>query len=132
MKIYTSYFANRLKLQNAGIISVSIALYPPRWFRGIITKYVSPTYDILHNTSTEEEYTKRFNSEILNHRDPKKFIQSLEQTARGKDIALCCFEMPNEFCHRHLVAKWMNEQLGLDIEEYGISKNPVYEEQSLF
>lgn len=132
MKIYTSYFANGAKLQKEGIMMIGIALYPPKWFYGSSVKYVSPSWDILHNSKSEEDYIRRFNSEILAHRDPKVFLSSIEKMAKVKDVALCCFEKPDEFCHRHLVAKWMNEQLGLDIEEYGVSHNPIYTEQSLF
>lgn len=27
----------------------------------------------------------------------------------GKDICLICYEKPNDFCHRHLVADWFRE-----------------------
>ena len=115
MKIYTSYFSNGAKLAKAGIMMIGIALYPPKWFTGLSNKYVSPSWDILHNSKSEEDYVQRFNSEILAHRDPKAFLSAID-----------------DFCHRHLVAKWLNEKLGIQVEEFGISKNPVYSEQSLF
>lgn len=132
MKIYTSYFSNGAKLAKAGIMMIGISLYPPKWFTGLSNKYVSPSWDILHNSKSEEDYVQRFNSEILAHRDPKAFLSAIEKMANGKDVALCCFEKPDDFCHRHLVAKWLNEKLGVQIEEFGISKSPVYSEQSLF
>ena len=132
MKIYTSYFSNGAKLTKAGIMMIGIALYPPKWFTGLSNKYVSPSWDILHNSKSEEDYVQRFNSEILAHRDPKAFLSAIEKMANGKDVALCCYEKPDEFCHRHIVAKWLNEKLGLQVEEFRISKNPAYSEQSLF
>ena len=132
MKIYTSYFSNGAKLAKSGIMMIGIALYPPKWFTGLSNKYVSPSWDILHNSKSKEDYVQRFNSEILAHRDPKAFLSAIEKMANGKDVALCCFEKPDDFCHRHLVAKWLNEKLGIQVEEFGISKNPVYSEQSLF
>ena len=132
MKIYTSYFSNGAKLAKAETILIGIALYPPKWFTGLSNKYVSPSWDILHNSKSKEDYVQRFNSEILAHRDPKAFLSAIEKMANGKDVALCCFEKPDDFCHRHLVAKWLNEKLGVQVEEFGISKNPVYSEQSLF
>ena len=132
MKIFTSYFANGTRLKKAGVMMIGIALYPPKWFYGPSIKYVSPSWDILHNSKSEDDYVERFNSEILAHRDPKVFLANIEKMSKGKDVALCCFEKPDDFCHRHLVAKWLNEKLGLHVEEFGISKNPVYSEQSLF
>lgn len=132
MKIYTSYFSNGAKLSKDGIVMIGIALYPPKWFTGQSIKYVSPSWDILHNAKSNEDYIQRFNAEILAKRDPKVFLSNIERMANGKDVALCCFEKPDEFCHRHLVADWLNKNLGLNIEEYGISHNPTYTEQSLF
>ena len=132
MIIYTSYFANSKKLHKDNIVVIGIALYPPKWFAGPSLKMVSPSYDILHNSQDHEDYEKRFFSEILAHRDPKVFLSNIERLANGKDVALCCYEKPDDFCHRHLVAKWMNEKLGLQIQEYGVSRNPTYTEQSLF
>lgn len=132
MKIYTSYFANSKKLHKESIVVIGIALYPPKWFAGPSLKMVSPSYDILHNSKSQEDYEQRFSSEILAHRDPNVFLNNIERLANGKDVALCCYEKPGDFCHRHLVAKWMNEKLGLQIEEFGVSKNPTYIQQSLF
>lgn len=118
MKIYTSYFANRAKLAKADVMMIGIALYPPKWFTGVSNKYVAPSSDILFNSESEEDYTHRFNSEILDHRNPEVFLSIIEKVANGKDVALCCFEKSGKFCHRHLVAKWLNEKLGLQIEEF--------------
>ena len=132
MKIYTSYFANGKKLHKEGIMLIGIALYPPKWFAGPSLKMMSPSYDILHNSKSQDDYIRRFNDEILAHRDPKVFLSNIEKLSNGKDVALCCYEKPEDFCHRHLVAKWMNAKLGLQIEEFEVSKNPTYTEQSLF
>lgn len=132
MKIYTSYFANSKNLHRENIVIIGIALFPPKWFNGPSLKMVSPSYDILHNSKSQEDYEQRFFSEILDHRDPKVFLSNIERMANGKDVALCCYEKPGAFCHRHLVAKWMNEKLGLQIEEFGVSKNPTYIQPSLF
>ena len=33
------------------------------------------------------------------------------------DIALICYEKPSDFCHRHLVAEWLNQN-GFKCEEW--------------
>ena len=132
MKIYTSYFANGARLHKAGIMMIGIALYPPKWFEGPSIKIVSPSWDILHNSNGEEDYTKRFETEILARRDPKTVMAAIEHLANGKDVALCCFEKPNDFCHRHIVAKWLNEKLGLEVSEYTTTPVQTYVEPSLF
>ena len=37
--------------------------------------------------------------------------------AAERDIALVCYEKPEEFCHRHLVADWLRKY-GHDIKEW--------------
>ena len=45
-------------------------------------------------------------------------IQELSTlTHQADEIALVCYELPNEFCHRHLIAQWL-KQYGYDVEEY--------------
>lgn len=132
MKVYTSYFANSANLRKQGIVMIGIALYPPKWFDGKSVKLVAPSYDILKNSTSTENYVERFKTEILAKRNAKQFFEAIEFIGQGKDVALCCFEKPNEFCHRHLVAEWLKEQLGLEVEEFGISHNPQYRQGDLF
>lgn len=33
------------------------------------------------------------------------------------DIALICYEKPSDFCHRHLVSEWLNQN-GFKCEEW--------------
>ena len=35
----------------------------------------------------------------------------------GKEICLICYEKPSDFCHRHLVADWLNKN-GFECKEY--------------
>lgn len=135
MKIYTSYFGNSKKLQQAGIKVIGISLYPPRWFNGISLKQVAPTKSILFaNGQTQEEYTRRYRSEVLSRQDMQQFLKTVEQASGGQDVALCCYEKPEDFCHRHILADWIKEKLGIEISEYGYTpkKEPDYVQGSLF
>lgn len=135
MKIYTSYFGNSKKLQQAGIKVIGISLYPPRWFNGISLKQVAPTKSILFaNGQTQEEYTRRYRSEVLSQQDMQQFLKTVEQVSGGQDVALCCYEKPEDFCHRHILADWIKEKLGIEISEYGYTpkKEPDYVQGSLF
>lgn len=135
MRIYTSYFGNSKKLQQAGIKVIGISLYPPRWFNGISLKQVAPTKSILFaNGQTQEEYTRRYRSEVLSRQDMQLFLKTVEQASEGQDVALCCYEKPEDFCHRHILADWIKEKLGIEISEYGYTpkKEPEYVQGTLF
>lgn len=119
MKIYTSYFAMMRNFPE-NIIPIAICAKPPTWYEGLVYKKLAPSYDILMQYKTqpnEELYTQRFASEILNNLDFTIVMKELEQLANGKDIALMCFEKPDDFCHRKLVAKHIIS-LGYEVSEF--------------
>jgi hypothetical protein len=137
MKIYTSYFAKSAKLREAGIFPIGIALRPPAYFNGVTLGIVAPKGRMLRNYTTEERYTEQYHNEVLRYVDPQGFLKELERIGRGQDVALCCFEKPGDFCHRHLLAAWLTERTGVEIVEFGVSQTvkseaPKVEQATLF
>ena len=48
-----------------------------------------------------------------------------------KDKVLLCYEDPLLFCHRHIVAAWLESELGIIVPEVAIVKNKIiYLEQN--
>lgn len=129
MKIYTSYFGNIKALRQAGIIPVCIALWPPRWFNGPCLRNVAPSYSILKQTRSDEEYTRRYNSEILTPLNVAETIELIKERWGEQPIALCCYEKPDEFCHRQLLAEALRKQ-GIEVTEF--SKPQAPPQPSLF
>lgn len=133
MKIYTSYFANGKKLKAAGVMMVGITLYPPKWFNGPNLKIVAPTYALFNISDAPDEiYNARFRKEVLAKVSPQNFYQELQKMSGGHDVALCCYEKPGDKCHRYLVGKWLEEQLGIKVIEFGTDEKPKYIQQDLF
>lgn len=116
--IYTTYFAQLRNLPK-NIVPISICAKVPEWYRGRRCSYLAPTYDDLmeyRNTHDEEEYTRRYNEHVLSRLDANNVVQDLKRFEE-KDIALICYEKSSDFCHRHLVAKWLNEN-GYECKEW--------------
>jgi len=68
----------------------------------------------------EKEYVKMFEGRILAKLNQDEIVRKIEGIAkrhRMDKVALCCFEKPGEFCHRRLVAEWLNDK-GYKIEEF--------------
>lgn len=131
MKIYTSYFGNLRKLTQERIVPVSIARYPPKWYGGHSYTALAPTAYMLSGSCSHEEYLSRY-AELTWRMNAADVVKDLEQMSQGRDVALLCFEKPGQFCHRRLAADWLHKELGIDVEEFGVSKNPVMEQGSLF
>jgi hypothetical protein len=119
MRVFTSYFGKQKKLHEAGIVPVGISLWPPKYFYGTSLGQVAPKRYMLNDSLSEEEYTNMYHKDVLRYVDPQGFIKELERIGRGKDVALCCFESPDKFCHRHILAQWLMEKTGIEIVEFG-------------
>ena len=102
--IYTSYFGS--KKWNYGN-AVSIARYSPRWYQGHIYEPLFPTDRILkmYHTGmlTDKGYADMYYEQVLLHLNPNDIYNDLD----GK--ILLCYEKPDDFCHRHLVAQWLRD-----------------------
>ena len=117
--IYTTYFANIRKLTNE-ITPIAICAKPPIGYSGIVYKSLAPKYDTLmryKDTKDEKSYVSEYKSTVLNQLDVHSVVDELYALSKTKDIALVCYEKPSDFCHRHLVCDWLNEN-GIECSEY--------------
>lgn len=121
--IYTTYFAN-LKNLPKDITSISIAGKCPDWYDGLQFKVLAPKWDffkVWKETGDNDYYIKCFNEQVLSGLNPKLIVDRLFELAQNDNIALVCYEEPGKFCHRHLVAKWLNDN-GIKVNEFGRHK----------
>lgn len=132
--IYTTYFSYLRNLP-PNIIPVSICGKAPEWYHGLQYKKLAPKYYFFmewKKTHDNEYYIKHFNDEVLAllsitkvltelqcaiPEDIKIKMQSPFYTSQEWHIALVCYEKPEEFCHRHLVSKWLYEN-GFECKEF--------------
>lgn len=122
MKIYTSYFANIKNLEKEDIIPISIARYSPKWFLGKRYTYAAPTSFMLSSQCSREQYLSMY-KDILRKLNPEYLVNAIRYMSRGKDVALCCYEKPEEFCHRHLLAEWLTQN-GYEVKEFKVKEEP--------
>ena len=130
MKIYTSYFAVARKLP-AEIVQISIALHPPKGYKGAKYTKLAPTEAIMRRYKAgggTDEYRSLYNRDVLSKRNADDLVANLEQYFGGRDVCFLCYEKPGDFCHRHIVAEWL-EQSGYDVTEW---KPEVKDQFSLF
>ena len=119
-KLYTSNYARNSKHPKA----MSISAVAPRWYKGKAYLDLAPTWDFLNEYKEgkidQVEYTKRYMNLLLNVRqlDPQKVVDDLED-----GTVMLCYESPNDFCHRHIVAKWLMDNTDVIVEEL-LEKTP--------
>ncbi|MCL2177106.1 MAG: DUF488 domain-containing protein [Firmicutes bacterium] len=99
--MHTGYFA-KVKSYPQDLRFVSIARFN-RFWKGETYPALSPTPDML-KIEDEKQYRDLYYARVLNKLEPEKVYADL------KDAVLLCYEK-DKFCHRHLVARWLEEHI---------------------
>ena len=124
LMIYTGYWAKIHDYELNGLTPVGISGWSPDGYTGKTYKKLAPKYlwwKEWHDKKLSEQwYTEKYYETVLNVLKPLDVAKQLQQM--GDNIVLLCFETPEKFCHRHLVAQWLKEKANLDVREY-IIKN---------
>jgi hypothetical protein len=105
----TSYFAKYNREDG-----INIALIKPKFFKGESYPDLYPTWNILkkykkyHN---KELYVYEYQKYILSKLDPYQIYNDL------KNNVLLCYEKSGDFCHRRIVAAWIEKHTGNKVKE---------------
>ncbi len=106
----TSYYS-KYKGENG----VCISLYKPQGWKGLHYPSLSPSSRLLLDYKkglvTDEGFELRYKEETLSKLDPNKVYKEL----RGK-VLLGHYDT-RSLCHRHMIAKWLKETIGVDVSE---------------
>ena len=115
--MFTGYFGKvKSYPKNKGYKFVSIARFNKFW-KGEEFKLLSPPAEII-KIEDKELYTKLYYEKVLNKLNPKQIYEAL-----GENAVLLCYEKWSDikegktFCHRRIVAKWLEESIGVKVEE---------------
>jgi hypothetical protein len=103
--IYTSNFAKNASNPKA----VSIARFPPKWFKGQCAFELAPKANMIRGLS-HEEFRRRYFFEILDK------LSAFDIAKKYDGKILLCFEKIGDYCHRQLVAEWL-KRYGFECEE---------------
>ena len=121
MEIYTSYFA-KVKSLPKDIVPIAICGGIPFYWKGLWYKKVAPRVKFFTEWKQNHDndfYVEHFNEEVLAKHTPDEVVSELFALANGTDkICLICYEKPGDFCHRHLVADWLNATGKYNVQEW--------------
>ncbi len=115
--MYTSYYASKLyDFKKMNVIAISQSV--PKYLKGKIETYqqLAPSWGLIsahkNGLITTSRFNELYHTTVLDKLNPEKVYQSL-----GDDAVLLCWEAPGKFCHRHIVANWLNAHLNVNITE---------------
>ena len=122
--IYTGNYKNCLK---GNLVSISGDRGKKENFSGMCFPVLAPRLSFWkewHNNIgkiSEEEnnyfYIKNYYNLVLKSLDPKEIVNLFD-----KGTIFLCYEENYEFCHRHIVAYWLEKELGIKVPEIKIDK----------
>lgn len=109
-KFYTSYLANVRNIKGT-LAPVFVAtswpgkpLFPQ--CRVLAPSSILPLWK--KGKITEREYVELYNKQLASL-DYEQVKQELLCLASGSIPVLICYETPEKFCHRHLIAQWIRD-----------------------
>ncbi len=101
----TSNFSRSARHPHAVAISVGV----PPWYHG--RRYMPLAPDRAWLRLPEAEYRPLYAARLAGL-DAHEVVANL-----GEDAVLLCWESPGEFCHRRLVAEWLERETGIVVPE---------------
>lgn len=115
----TSYFgrANSKAFKDRGLRFVSVAR-SCRYWTGERYPDLFPTWEMI-NMTDKDKYEKVYREKVLSKLDPVKVYEDLEDAVILCHESIDKIESGETFCHRHMIAKWLEEELwllGYDVE----------------
>ena len=117
--VYTGYFSRVKKYTEADLIPISIARYSPKWWNYDTCSLLAPTSGLLMRYKAGKVNPEEYEREYREYLDNINVKAILENLIPGKrNIILCCYEKPGDFCHRHIFADYVFEHFGIKMEEY--------------
>ncbi len=113
--MHTSYFRNWKNIPQDKAVAICQGV--PKWYTGQRNLRLAPSWDMVH-LKDDEEYARRY-AEILAKFDPYYEYNDIEQMVGGNAILLCWENDPDK-CHRRMIARWLEEALGIEIREFPV------------
>ena len=114
--ITTSYFAREKNIPNP----VCIARGKPDWSKSQDYKKLAPPWALVNRYKkglvSTEQYTQEYTFLVLFWLNPIEVLKEITSLF-GEDASLLCYEKPGDFCHRRIVAEWLEKGTGVVVPE---------------
>ena len=115
--MFTGYFAKLKEYKQTGPIPISISGKAPEWYDGLEYKKLAPKWAFFQewkygsHKGDNEYYISQFDEQVLKPLTVESVLADISNMSGGEldKVILLCYEKPADFCHRHLVADWINK-----------------------
>lgn len=135
--LYTSCYRNVGDLDRDKVVLVKISNSCPKEFDDCIKfEKAVPDWGLMvapHKSGeiSSSVFEERYVAQLDKYKE-NIFGVIANMVKEHKDIFFLCWEKPNEFCHRHIFAKYLNGILGKDVVTEYVPKPVVGTAKALF
>lgn len=118
MRIWTSCWFSALP---ADVLKIGVSRGTPRNYPAGFRKMMELAPGSWFKTASIPEY-KQLYFEGLRQLDPRRTVDRMAELSGGCDVALLCYERPDDedFCHRAYISAWLHDTLGIEVFEQGL------------
>ena len=122
--IYTGYYSKIKEYADSGLTLLSVSRTKPEFAKSCIDiPQLFPSDKILWDYKKgkidEMEYTSKYLDQ-LNELGVDRIIKMMQ--IFGDNVVLLCWESPEKFCHRHILADYISKNSNINVEEFGKEK----------
>ena len=124
MRIWTSRYGNQEAIIKSNAVPVRIAVGRPRLRYELAEEiHLFKPAGALFRMNDKEEFRKAPYAKLdqAGIEEVRRILHDISSRHGDRDIVLLCFEdvrKPGEWCHRQLIAAWLNEH-GMNAQELG-------------
>ena len=119
---YTGYYALLKKYKDNGLFTVGISGSVPPFYEGARILEFAPRKEMFNRWKNGEIDNFRYHEEYvkyLDSLDKKDVRETLNELKEHGDVIFLCYEKSGVFCHRHILADWLENNFGEKVDEYG-------------
>jgi hypothetical protein len=120
LELYTSRWANR-ELAHLDVVPVGISRGVPRWrtpYRYKLLRLLAPSREAFGISEPQEfERAYRAGLEKIGLEGIVSELWRISEEHGGRPLVMLCWERPGEFCHRRVLADWIEKNVGVEVPE---------------
>lgn len=120
-KLYTSYYAKSGTHPSA----ISISANAPSFYVGDKYLALAPSWELIRAYKSGQVDEGGYVEWYLRLLKDRKLVpqQVADNIAEGS--ILLCYEKSGDFCHRHIVAEWLESSADVEVTELGVDNTPT-------
>lgn len=120
-KLYTSYYAK----SGTHLKAISISANAPAFYSGDKYLALAPSWELIRAYKSGQVDESGYVEWYMRLLKDRKLIPQQVADNLAEESILLCYEKSGDFCHRHIVAEWLEAGADVEVTEVGVDNAPT-------